>query len=69
MCMSCRHYDRQSEDLACGAYPGGIPSGILSSEVDHRQRYSGDHGVRFEPDPRYPLPDGYLEMLFPHARA
>jgi hypothetical protein len=65
MCVFCRHYDRQSEQLACTAYPDGIPDAILRSAVDHRQPYSGDHDIQFESDSRRPPPPGYLTMLFP----
>ena len=70
MCVSCRHYDRSNEDeLTCSAYPDGIPEAILDSEVDHRQPYRGDHGITFDLDPRHPMPEGYLDMLFPAATA
>lgn len=31
------------------AYPGGIPFPILANQVDHRQKYPLDHGIRFSP--------------------
>jgi hypothetical protein len=65
MCVFCRHYNRQTEQLTCSAYPDGIPDVILRSVVDHREAYTGDHGIQFEPDPRRKTPPGYLEMLFP----
>jgi len=69
MCVFCRHYDRQNEKLACAAYPDGIPAKILDSTVDHRTSYRGDHGIQFESNPRHPLPEGYLDMLFPDSAA
>jgi hypothetical protein len=71
MCMSCRHYDRsdEAEEITCSAYPDGIPELILESEVDHRYPYRGDRGITFDLDPRYPMPEGYLDMLFPAATA
>ena len=33
----------------CKAFPDGKPSNIISGEFDHRQKYKGDMGVRFEP--------------------
>ncbi len=34
---------------ACSAYPRDLPVAISPDQVDHRQPYRGDHGVRFEP--------------------
>ena len=54
MCIDCVHRledDPEEPDLrlACAAFPGGIPDEILSEGFDHRQEFSGDNGIRFEP--------------------
>ena len=36
-------------ELACDAYPKGIPDEILDNEVDHRSPVNGDKGLRFKP--------------------
>ena len=36
-------------ELACDAYPEGIPDEILDNKVDHREPFEGDRGLRFEP--------------------
>jgi hypothetical protein len=47
-CHMCRHLIR-SGMMRCAAYPDGIPWEIQAGEVDHRQPWAGDHGVRYEP--------------------
>jgi hypothetical protein len=47
MCMACARYDRNARNLACEAYPDGIPNAILQSWVDHREPQPGDGGLRF----------------------
>ena len=44
-CRYCMH--RRGE--VCTAYPGGIPFPILANQVDHRNKYPLDHGIRFAP--------------------
>lgn len=47
LCATCQH--RDSEDLfRCLAYPKGIPLEILTGEVDHNDKYKGDHGIQFK---------------------
>ena len=36
-------------ELACDAYPEGIPDEILDNKVDHRATVEGGRGLRFEP--------------------
>jgi hypothetical protein len=45
-CASCRHY--RPSDVACAAFPDGIPYEIATNQVSHRQPYEGDGGVRYE---------------------
>jgi hypothetical protein len=57
-CSHCRHF-RALEfrpgrlpplpTPICAAFPDGIPWEIWRVEVDHREPYPGDHGLRWEP--------------------
>lgn len=52
-CADCKHRTpgqvNSLEELACDAFPDGIPQAILELEHDHTQPYTGDHGIRYEP--------------------
>lgn len=50
MCMVCTRLVNEADSLICTAYPDGIPTAILNSEVDHRRPYTGDHGLQFVQD-------------------
>ena len=42
-CISCFWYvGRILSDVACYAFPEGIPSEIMEGKFDHRNRYPGD---------------------------
>lgn len=47
-CFMCRHLI-PSGFPHCAAYPDGIPWEIQAGQVDHRQPYAGDRGVRYDP--------------------
>lgn len=49
LCDLCKHRHQGSQPPACAAYPDRIPLPIRLMQVDHRQPYPGDHGIRFEP--------------------
>jgi len=57
ICESCIHLDRSVDQYRCAAYPAGIPTEIVESEVDHRLPYDGDHGIQFEQHPDTQPPD------------
>jgi hypothetical protein len=40
-CNSCKHYEGFG---ICPAFPGGIPSEIVSNEVKHDERLTGQQG-------------------------
>jgi hypothetical protein len=50
ICAVCVHLVGDLLDPKCAAFPDGIPSPILLSQADHRQAYSGDHGIQFQPE-------------------
>ncbi len=61
-CSYCRHVTVDDRHRAsCPAFGGEIPEAILMNEVDHRDPYPGDHGIRFEP--REGLDDEFLSLL------
>lgn len=45
-CMTCEHY--HGDGYTCAAYPGGIPVGILSMDLDHSEPLPGDHGITYK---------------------
>jgi hypothetical protein len=47
-CATCKH---AKPDLACKAFPDGIPAAILTGAFDHTEEYPGDGGIRYEPRP------------------
>lgn len=51
-CLKCRHVDWEKgvkTQLACKAYPAGIPKEIIYGIIDHTLPYRGDGGIQFEP--------------------
>lgn len=57
MCMGCAHYLSGADNLACQAFPRGIPAPIIDGEADHRRPFPGDHGVRFTALPGFRVVD------------
>ena len=57
-CFVCKHLleggvpDTESglggTKIHCEAFPNGIPDAILDGGFDHRKRFKGDKGIRFE---------------------
>ena len=53
-CLSCYWYIGDiGTDLACAAFPRGIPDGIFLGRIDHRLPYPGDHGLRWNESTDY----------------
>ena len=53
-CISCFWYIGDiGTDLACFAFPKGIPDGIFVGIIDHRLPHPGDHGRRWQMNPAY----------------
>lgn len=49
-CMFCKHFDLSEKEYnKCLAFPDGIPEEIMIGKFDHRKKYKGDNGIRFEP--------------------
>lgn len=49
-CVACARFRgaNGAGNLACDAYPGGIPNRISYFGADHRTAQKGDHGLQFE---------------------
>jgi hypothetical protein len=45
ICLMC---SRLNADATCLAFPRGIPERIYVFAIDHRKRYRGDQGIRFQ---------------------
>ena len=53
-CISCYWYIGDiGTDLACAAFPKGIPDGIFLGTIDHRLPHPGDMGIRWRENPAY----------------
>jgi hypothetical protein len=44
-CFSCKHY---TGDLACRAFPVGMPGNVLTWGLPHDQPIPGDKGIQYE---------------------
>tara|TARA_B100001094_G_scaffold178723_1_gene172861 strand:+ start:3430 stop:3645 length:216 start_codon:yes stop_codon:yes gene_type:complete len=48
ICIACIHYDQNSMEHKCKAFPDGIPQEILESKHIHTTPFNGDSGILFE---------------------
>jgi hypothetical protein len=69
LCDLCKHRHPGSHPPACAAYPDRIPLAIRLMQVDHRQPYPGDHGIRFEPTDGSPETQAKVANLIAHMQA
>jgi hypothetical protein len=53
----CRYCVWYPPDGTCDAVPDGVPFDIYVDQVDHRQPYLGDHGIRWASLPDLELAD------------
>ncbi len=44
---TAKYFHRRNNDIACRAYPRGIPNEILEGRIDHHSPYPGDNGLRW----------------------
>lgn len=51
-CMTCIHFHREGP-LSCDAFPERIPDVIWLEGNPHLTPVTGDHGIRYEPDPKF----------------
>lgn len=49
LCLACKHY-RTDGVPACDAFPDGIPDEIRRGDFDHRDKFEGDNGIRWDPE-------------------
>ncbi len=62
ICIGCKHFRAGADTISCGAFPDLIPIEIIQSQADHREPYSNDHGIRYEP--MTPEDAQYAEWMF-----
>jgi hypothetical protein len=48
-CVFCIHNRGRGK---CDVFPEEVPLDIVLNKVDHRRPIKGDHGIRFELDPK-----------------
>lgn len=67
ICLGCARFrEQKGPNFYCDAYPDGIPDGIITSQVDHREPYTDDHGLQFLPSNDEAA--RYAQVLFEPSR-
>ena len=49
ICSKCQYLTGQG--YTCKAFPGGIPTDILTGKIQHTKLIEGDNGIFFKPYP------------------
>ena len=50
-CLNCvNRIDSADGSPRCLAFPDGIPGGTVTGAFDHSKPYTGDMGIRFDPE-------------------
>lgn len=49
ICYSCKHFDKNSSNRKCKAYPKKIPNRIFAGRVLHTKPLPNDNGIQYEP--------------------
>ena len=55
ICLHCKHFYRDADDLSCEAFPNGIPDSIVMGEFVHVIPYPEDNGILFSPLPEFKI--------------
>ena len=51
ICLQCKYFYRDADNLSCKAFPNGIPDSIVMDDFVHVIPYPGDNGILYSPLP------------------